>query len=182
MKRVLLAALLLLPLGACREEQVATVPPVSLTADAVGRYCGMNLVEHKGPKGQVILAEGLDPFWFSSARDTVAFSMMPEEPKDYAALYVSDMGRAQSWDDPGADNWVDATQAFYVVESSAQGGMGGQELVPFSTTEAAEAFAADKGGTVLAFADLTFEQVLGDGTAGEDFPDVDPAEHEHATH
>ena len=109
MKRLALAALLALSLAGCREETVATAPPVTLTPEAVGRYCGMNLIEHEGPKGQVVLAEGHDPFWFSSARDTLAFTMMPDEPKDYAAVYVSDMGRAASWADPGADNWVEAS-------------------------------------------------------------------------
>lgn len=182
MKRLALAALLALSLAGCREETVVSAPPVTLTADAVGRYCGMNLTEHDGPKGQVILAEGHDPFWFSSARDTLAFTMMPDEPKDYAAVYVSDMGRAASWADPGADNWVEARQAFYVEGSEARGGMGGSEIVPFSTREAAEAFAAEQGGTVLAYAELTPEQVLGGGDENGDAPMNDPEEQAHAAH
>lgn len=178
MKRLALAALLALSLAGCREETVASAPPVTMTADAIGRYCGMNLIEHDGPKGQVVLAEGHDPFWFSSARDTLAFTMMPDEPKDYAAVYVSDMGRAESWADPGADNWVEARQAFYVHGSGAQAGMGGSEIVPFSTREAADAFAAEQGGTVAAFAELTPEQVLGGG----DEEPADPEEHAHAAH
>jgi len=178
MKPILLAALLALSLAGCREETTASAPPVTLTADAVGRYCGMNLTEHEGPKGQVVLAEGHDPFWFSSARDTLAFTMMPDEPKNYAAVYVSDMGRAASWADPGPDNWVEARQAFYVTGSDARGGMGGSEIVPFSTREAADAFAAEKGGTVLAYADLTPEQVLG-GSGDEP---AEPEESAHAAH
>lgn len=179
MKPMLLAALLALSLAGCREERVAAAPPVTLTAEAIGRYCGMNLIEHDGPKGQVVLAEGHEPFWFSSARDTLAFTMMPDEPKDYAAVYVSDMARAESWDDPGADNWVEARQAFYVHGSDARGGMGGSEIVPFSTREAAGSFAAEQGGTVLAYADLTPEQVLG---GGDEPAEVNPEDHEHAMH
>ena len=179
MKRLVLAALLALSLAACREETTASAPPVTLTSDAVGRYCGMNLAEHEGPKGQVILAEGHDPFWFSSARDTLAFTMMPDEPKDYAAVYVSDMARAPSWADPGPDNWVEARQAFYVTGSDAQGGMGGSEIVPFSTREAAAAFAAEHGGAVAGYADLIPEQVLGGGEA----PDAsEEQEQAHAGH
>ena len=178
MKRLALAALLALSLAACREETTALAAPVTLTADAVGRYCGMNLAEHEGPKGQVILAEGHDPFWFSSARDTLAFTMMPDEPKDYAAVYVSDMGRAESWAEPGADNWVEARQALYVIGSDAQSGMGGSEIVPFSTREAAETFTAWHGGTVAAYAELTPEQVLGGG----DEAAHEPEEQAHAAH
>lgn len=180
MKPILLAALLALSLAGCREEATVTAPAVSLTADAVGRYCGMNLTEHEGPKGQVILAEGQDPLWFSSARDTLAFTMMPDEPKDYAAVYVSDMGRAESWADPGADNWVEARQAVYVTGSNAVGGMGGSEIVPFSSPEAAAAFAAEHGGAVLGFADLTPESVLGGGDGG--VTDDPATEQAHAAH
>lgn len=179
MKPILLAALLVLSLAGCREETTASAPPVQLTADATGRYCGMNLIEHEGPKGQVVLAEGHDPFWFSSARDTLAFTMMPDEPKDYAAVYVSDMGRAESWAEPGVDNWVEARQAFYVSGSNAVGGMGGSEIVPFSTREAAQAFAAEHGGAVAAFDELTPEQVLGGGDGGLDDAEEDLA---HAGH
>lgn len=190
MKPFALAALLALSLAACREETIASVPPATLNAEAVGRYCGMNLAEHEGPKGQVILAEGHDPFWFSSARDALAFTMMPDEPKDYAAIYVSDMGRAESWADPGADNWVEARQAVYVTGSDARGGMGLSEIVPFSSRDAAEAFAAEHGGAVAAFGDLTPEQVLGGGSrdglgAGEAPPGHEEhgqADHEEHAH
>ena len=58
--------------------------------------------------------------------------MLPEEPKDIRAIYVSDMAKAPNWDKPGANNWVDAKQASFVIGSRMQGGMGGDEAVPFS--------------------------------------------------
>lgn len=163
MKALLIAALLALPLMACRDETTARLPPETMTAEAVGRYCGMNLMEHEGPKGQVVLSKEMGAYWFSSARDAVAFSMMPDEVKDHGGLYVSDMAKAESWADPGADNWIDAKAAFYVVGSSVEAAMGGQELVPFGTREAAKAFARDKGGTVQTFDALTPAEVLGNG-------------------
>ena len=57
----------------------------------------MLLVEHAGPKGQIRLASSEEPIWFSSARDTVAFTRMPLEPKDIRTIYVSDMAKAPSW-------------------------------------------------------------------------------------
>ena len=58
--------------------------------------------------------------------------MLPEEPKDIRAIYVSDMAKAPNWDKPGATNWVDAKQASFVIGSRMKGGMGGDEAVPFS--------------------------------------------------
>ena len=95
----------------------------------------MNVLEHTGPKGQIILASRKEPVWFSSARDAISFTMLPEEPKDIRAIYVSDMAKAPNWEKPGADNWVDAQQAFFVIGSRMQGGMGGDEAVPFSDKE-----------------------------------------------
>ena len=92
----------------------------------------MNVLEHPGPKGQIILASRIEPVWFSSARDTFSFTMLPEEPKDIRAIYVSDMAKAPSWEQPGANNWVDAKQALFVVGSRIKGGMGADEAVPFS--------------------------------------------------
>ena len=108
-----------------------------MTDAAIGHYCGMNVLEHSGPKGQIILASRKDPVWFSSARDAISFTLLPEEPKDIRAIYVSDMAKAPTWDKPGANNWVDAKQASFVIGSRKQGGMGGDEAVPFSDRSAA---------------------------------------------
>jgi nitrous oxide reductase accessory protein NosL len=156
-------ALLLVPamlLAACGPETAAPPPPpFALTSEATGHYCGMNLLEHKGPKGQIILAD--QPIWFSSARDALSFTMLPEEPKNIRAIYVSDMAKAPSWDDPGANNWVDARNAFFVIGSRMQGGMGAPETVPFSDRAAAEKFAAEHGGRVVLYDAVPRDYVLG---------------------
>lgn len=156
---VFLAAVLL---AGCQEEQVAKAPPPpqQLTEEALGNYCGMNVLEHPGPKGQIILASRIVPVWFSSARDALAFTMLPDEPKDIAAIYVSDMGRAPSWENPGAGNWVDARKAVFVIESRLRGGMGAAEVIPFAERAAAERFIAENGGRIVAFAEVPQDYVL----------------------
>ena len=160
-------ALSLLALTACAPEKSAEAPPpFALTETAMGRYCGMNVLEHAGPKGQVILDPVNEAIWFSSARDTIAFTMLPEEPKTIAAIYVSDMGKAPTWEKPGESNWVDAKKAFYVIESTVAGGMGAAEAVPFSRKDKAEAFRADKGGRIVTFEEMPQDYILGTPTAG----------------
>ena len=158
--RLLCAGLALLAVAACKEEAEAPAPH-TLTDAAIGRYCGMMLVEHEGPKGQILLEDADEPVWFSSARDTIAFTMLPEEPKDIAAIYVSDMGVAPTWADPGADNWTDAKAASFVIGSTAEGGMGGSEAVPFADAARAAAFAAEHGGEVVGFDAIPAAYVLG---------------------
>jgi copper chaperone NosL len=151
-----------LALAGCNDQKTAEAPPpFELTASAIGHYCGMNVLEHSGPKGQIILASRKEPVWFSSARDALSFTMLPEEPKDIRAIYVSDMAKAPSWSKPGAANWIDAKKASYVVGSRRKSGMGADEAIPFSDRSAAEKFAAENGGRIVAYAEVPREYVLG---------------------
>ena len=79
MKRALILSLSLslLALAACKEEVVQTTDPVGLTAESIGHFCQMNLLEHPGPKAQVHL-EGLPgaPLFFSQVRDAVAYARL----------------------------------------------------------------------------------------------------------
>jgi copper chaperone NosL len=167
--RILCGLIALVLLTGCNENAATSVmpPPVKLNADAMGVFCGMNLMEHPGPKGQIITASRIDPFWFTSVRDTVAFTLMPEQPRDIKAIYVSDMARAPSWEEPGTTNWIDARKAFFVIESRRRGGMGAAEAVPFGDRAAAEAFVADNGGRVVSLTEIPQAYVLGSDAAGE---------------
>lgn len=156
---ILLAGVLML--GACREDAAADLPPaVTMTEAALGYYCQMNLYEHPGPKAQVHLAGYPAPLFFSQVRDAIAYARMPEQSAPIRAIYVSDMGRAAGWDDPGADNWTNAATAYFVSGADVGGGMGAPELVPFAERAAADAFIADHGGTVLRLAEVPDALVL----------------------
>lgn len=170
-----LALFLALALAACDEKQATRQPPPHrMTAEDIGHYCGMNVLEHPGPKGHIFVASLIEPVWFSSARDTIAFTVLPDEPKDIQAIYVSDMGKAPSWDKPGPDNWIEARKALFVIESRAKSGMGGDETVPFADRTAAEKFVGENGGRIVAFDQIPRDYVLtpvggqGGPTADED--------------
>lgn len=171
MKASVIAALALaLVLGGCNDRDTAKAlpPPVALNGDAMGVFCGMNLIEHPGPKGQILIDSRIDPYWFSSARDAIAFTLMPDQPRDIRAVYVSDMGRAPSWEQPGERNWIDARQAFFVIESRKQGGMGAAEAVPFGDRTAADAFVTAHGGRVVRMSEIPQTYVLGsDASTGD---------------
>ncbi len=166
MRRIAIACALLLPLAfaGCNEKPAAKIPPPHrMTAEDIGHYCGMNVLEHPGPKGQISVASLIQPVWFSSVRDTLAFTMLPDEPKDIQAIYVSDMGKAPNWDQPGADNWVEARKALFVIESRVKSGMGGDEAVPFSDRAAAEKFVGENGGRIVDFDEVPRDYVLASG-------------------
>jgi copper chaperone NosL len=155
-----IALVLLLAFSACGEEHQAGKPaPQNLNREAIGYYCNMIVADHQGPKAQIFLKDRMDPIWFSSVRDGMAFTMLPEEPKNRSAFYVNDMGKAD-WSAPGDDSWIEAETAFFVIESAMRGGMGALEAVPFADQAAAEAFTGRHGGTVVTFKDIPESYVL----------------------
>ena len=180
MKPLLILPLMLVALVACREDDTAARPdPVSMSEEAVGHFCQMALLEHPGPKAQVHLSGLIDPLFFSQVRDAIAYQRMPEQSHLITAIYVSDMGAAASWEDPGADNWIAADDAHYVVGADVTGGMGAPELVPFSDRAAAETFTGENGGTILALAEISDTEVLAPVTDAEADDDADYLERLH---
>ncbi|WP_276809182.1 nitrous oxide reductase accessory protein NosL [Castellaniella defragrans] len=161
--RLLGAALLAAVLAGCGDGGVtSSLPPspVAMTDDAVGHYCGMNLYEHIGPKGQILLRDRDVPVWFSTIRELFAYTILPEEPKAILALYVQDMGRAGPDGNPPADAWIDARTAHYLIESNAVGGMGAPDALPFARLEDARAYAERYGGRIVGFKDMPEDYVL----------------------
>lgn len=160
----LFAIVLLLFVTSCTDDQnggISKPSPVELTADAVSHYCQMNVLEHPGPKAQIHVAGMLAPLFFSQVRDAIAFIKSEERPGEVMAVYVSDMAKAPSWDEPGKNNWIDAESAYLVVGSNKKGGMGAPEIAPFGTGEAAARFAENYGGEVMTLEGIPKDAVLG---------------------
>ncbi len=151
----------LLVLAACAPEDVAEVPkPVNLSQEASGYFCNMTILDHPGPKAQAFVKGNNTPFWFTSARDAIAFSILPESANAVAVVYMTDMGTVESWENTATGNWIKAEAAFYVIESSKRGGMGAAEAVPFGTAEGAEGFQAEFGGKVVKYTEVPQSYVL----------------------
>lgn len=166
MKRayVLTSCLIALSVYGCTAESTSTTPPPAphrISFEARGHYCGMSLEEHEGPKAQALLRSQEQPIWFTAINQAVAFTLLPEEPKDIAIIYVHDMGTAQNWAYPEHDSWINAHEAHFVIESTFVGGMGASDAVPFGTAAQAEAFAQQHGGRVVAFEAIPEALVLG---------------------
>ena len=154
------ALVLILLLAACKEEVAEAPDPVALTEEAVSHYCQMNVLEHGGPKAQIYLKGLPEPLFFSQVRDAVAYLKSSERDAGVVAVYVSDMGAAESWNRPGSDNWVDANGAVFVVDADVRGGMGAPEIVPFVDPAEAAKFVAAYGGSAMPLEDIPAEAAL----------------------
>lgn len=154
----LLAAL---ALAGCKEKATQNVSAVDMTVETLGHYCQMNLLEHPGPKAQVHLEGAPAPLFFSQVRDAIAYARAPEQTAPIMAIYVNDMGHAgATWDDPGDGNWITASDAFYVLGTGREGGMGLPETIPFGLESDAQALAEAEGGEVLRLAEIPDGMVL----------------------
>lgn len=143
-----------------QNDPASTPDPLPITADAVGHYCAMDLIEHDGPKGQIFVRGRTDPLWFSTIRQTLAYTIMPDSPRGLDAIYVTDMAIVQNMRQPEPESWMDARQAYYVTESKLPGGMGGEDPLPFSDRGKAEAFIDEFGGKILTFDEIPEDYIL----------------------
>lgn len=147
--------------GCSSQNEPAVKPdPRPITAEAVGHYCSMNLIEHDGPKGQIFVRGRSDPLWFSTIRQTLAYTIMPDSPKGLDVIYVTDMAVVQNMRQPEPGSWMDARDAYYVTESSFAGGMGSEDPLPFSDLEKAKAFTTAHGGKILTFNEIPEDYIL----------------------
>jgi copper chaperone NosL len=156
----------MLALAACQKESVKTPAPQEYSKDTVAEFCGMGLAEHPGPKAQIFVRGLPNPRWFASVHDAFAYTMLQETPKDIAAIYVNDMGKAKNWEHPEPGTWIEARKAIYVIESRKRGGMDQNEAVPFSSREAAEAFAKEEGGRLVSFEEIPKSYILASAEPG----------------
>lgn len=157
---LLAAAVLLLAAGCARQDADTPVTPVEITRATASALDGMLLADYPGPKGQVHYAGQSEPEFYCNTRDLLYVHLAPETLRKVRAIFVQDMARAD-WDEPQG-HWIDARSAWYVAGSSRRGSMG-PTLASFSAREAAEAFAAQWGGRVLHFDEITPQVVEAPG-------------------
>ncbi|MGL4472882.1 MAG: nitrous oxide reductase accessory protein NosL [Shewanella sp.] len=150
--------LLMIPLlFACSDKPVAvdTNAVSPLTEHDRCHLCGMMITKYPGPKGQVVMDSSEYNPKFCSSRDMFNFALQPENKRQVTALFVHDAGVTE-WEQPQDSAFIDAKRAYYVYGTSRKAVMG-PAVAPFSSLEAAEAFANQYGGQVLSFDDISLD-------------------------
>lgn len=151
-------------LAACVDGRSASNGPITITDDSYCSLDGMALGDYPGPKAQIHYAQGA-PELFCDTVEMFSIYLMSGQERPVVALYVQDMAR-NDWDHP-TDHWIDARSAYYVIGSKRRGSMG-PTLASFAREPDAVAFAGKEGGKVLAFDQITFDQVTLDGGVVKD--------------
>lgn len=112
--------------------------------------CGMYPARFPHWAAQTIFADGATQF-FDSPVNLLVFLRNPTRYSSYAA---TDMVASYVNDVPHG-TWIRADAAFYVHGSSALGPMREGNLPTFSARDSAQRFAAERGGVVLTFAEIS---------------------------
>lgn len=171
--KFLVLALTLIIAGCQPVEKAERPEPLMPTTEAIGHFCNMLLSEHEGPKSQVLRKGSNEPLWFTSVRDGIAYTKLPEESKDITAVYVTAIDTLPNFNlahpELMKESWVSAEWAVYVIDSRLRGGMGAMEAFPFRDTTMAAQFTEIHGGRVVRFSDVPRDYVLGNS---EILPDV----------
>ncbi len=152
--RITLPLIFLLLLIGCKQ----TSAPVAAQEITTGTSCsldGMTLADFPGPKAQIHYATG-EPDFFCDTMEMFSIYLQPEQKKNITGMYTQDMGKA-NWEKPQG-SWIDAKTAFYVFGSKKTGSMG-PTLAAFASQDNANKFAAEFGGKVLNFSQVTPEIV-----------------------
>lgn len=151
--------------GCGKQADVAAHGPHEIAEGTSCALDGMLLRDYPGPKAQIHYASRAEPDFFCDTIEMFNIYTNPEQVQAVRAVYVQDMGKTD-WDSPvGA--WIDARSAFYVVGGSRHGAMG-PTIASFAERGAAEKFAAEYGGKVLAFGEVTADMAVLDGGALHD--------------
>jgi copper chaperone NosL len=163
---LILAALAAVALTACGKSETATaVTPVEINQGTSCTLDGMLLADYPGPKAQIHYAGQAEPEFFCDTVEMFHVYLKPEQVRAVRGFFVQDMGKAD-WEQP-RDHWIDAKSAYYVHGSKRHGSMG-PTIASFALEKDAAKFAAEFGGKVYRFADVTPDMVVLDGGALHD--------------
>jgi len=136
-------------------SEARNLEPIGMKAGDECHVCGMIITRFPGPKGEAFIKHQSEPHKFCSTRDLFVWLLQPETEAIVEAIYVHDMEKP-AWDAPAAEHLIPAESAWYVVGSSRLGAMG-TTLVSFAKRSAAEKFAGEYGGKVMAFKEITMQ-------------------------
>ncbi|MCB1663359.1 MAG: nitrous oxide reductase accessory protein NosL [Pseudomonadales bacterium] len=162
---ILLLGVIILLVACQADKKTAPPKPQLPTAEAVGYFCNMLVNEHKGPKSQIHLSGKSEPLWFTTVRDGIAYTKLPEESQGVAMLYVTAIDTMTEFNlahpEMSPDAWIQADWALYVIDSNLRGGMGAMEAFPFREGAQANQFVEMHGGRIVRLSDIPEGYVLG---------------------
>lgn len=123
------------------------INPVNLTKQHVCSNDSMIIINYNGPKAQIIWKDNSISF-YCEVREIFYEINNNVKKKIIKKIFVQDFSNVE-WGSY-IDKWIEATDAYYVVDSIKDGAMG-VTYVPFSSISCANTFISKYGGKLLTF-------------------------------
>ncbi|MDH5191481.1 MAG: nitrous oxide reductase accessory protein NosL [Gammaproteobacteria bacterium] len=150
--KILLIVISIMLAGCSSDDQDPIVSnPLDLTRHDVCFVDGMLLMEHAGPKAQIITRKG-EVRHYCDTREFFSVLLEPEGTTQIRFSYVQDFS-GLVWGSYNS-HWINAASAWYVFGSRQYGAMG-PTIIPFGDRRAAMAFVKKQGGTVFGYNEIT---------------------------
>jgi copper chaperone NosL len=164
-RRLFLSAALVAALAACQGPASGPAVTVEIDPSTACSLDGMLLADYPGPKAQIHYEGTPQPEFFCDTVEMFSVYLSPEQARKVKGVFVQDMAQTP-WEAP-VGHWIDARTAFYVQGSKLHGSMG-PTFGSFAREEDARKFAAEHGGKVLRFTEVTPAMAALDGGALHD--------------
>jgi len=157
MKRYLFLILFMLVAGCGEptETEMHRHEPQTISDADECAVCGMSVMNHPGPKGQLYLVGSQQPAKFCSTVDFFIYALQPEHENRIAMGYVHDMSGAD-WQTPDGAAFIAAKDAWFVIGHELPGAMG-PTLASFAKQAAAQAFIDEHGGRLLRYQEIDLQ-------------------------
>ncbi len=141
----------------CSEHEVEGVAQraVAIESSDECHLCGMLITRFPGPKGELIQQGNQQVKKFCSTRDLFAYALDPEHRASVQGIWVHDMAKVP-WEYPDDEHFVNARDAWYVINSSKLGAMG-PSLASFMDEADAKSFVESNGGEIIGFDKLSMD-------------------------
>lgn len=164
-------------LSACSQNanEAAVQNAIAFEGGDECHLCGMLIANFEGPKGQAYFDK--KPVKFCSTKDLMAYYLDEENTHRVEEIFVHDMAQSH-WDKPDDAHLINARQAWFVAGSSKNGAMG-PTLATFKSQVAAEFFAKEFGGQVLAFNQITQSALMALPSHGMNAAETNSHHHHH---
>lgn len=127
------------------------ITPIILNKNHICSNDSMIIINYKGPKAQIVWKDNTVSF-FCEVKEAFHEKVIEVKKKNIKKIFVQYFDNLE-WGSY-KNNWIDAENLYYVIDSSINGAMG-VTYVPFIKINNAKNFQKKYGGKILHFKEIT---------------------------
>jgi len=136
---------------ACSSQSVIDESPIDITRSDTCALDGMTIVDHHGPKAQILRRDG-SRLMFCDAKEAIGEMLSPGRRKLVHKIWFQILDE-RSWTSH-RDKWAEGVVIYFVIGSKKMGSMG-PTVAPFLERGNAKNFVSRNGGDIFQLGEIT---------------------------